>query len=178
MSDHPLKMKDKLKTKKRPTATCRIFCGDPEKYKTEVEGSFANLVELLKDFNPEEEMPEPMKVAGKSMMEELLKLQEPYFQKFVFRAIHPIRFEELMDSYPPRPGTKDAVCNWTDFGPRIFKECMVEPSYNSLTDEEWQEFFDECSHKEYEVLMNTSMNVNIRNVDPQSPKDLMTPYIK
>lgn len=174
MSNHPLKMADKLKTKKRPTTKCRIFVGDPEQYRTEVEESFENLLNLLRDFDPEKEMPEPMKIAGKAMMEDLAKIQEPFYQTFVFRALHPVKFEELMDEYPPPEGKKEMICDWPKFNPRIFKECLIEPAYDSLSDDEWQAFFDECSHKEYEVLMNTSMDANIRNVDPQSPKDLMT----
>lgn len=174
MSSHPLKMKDKLKTKKRPTTRCRIFVGDHDKYRTEVEESWSNIINLFKDYNPDEDLPEPLKIAGKGMMEELTKLQDPYYQTFVFRALHPVKYEELMDEYPPRPGTKDEICNWTDFNARIFKECLIEPGYDSLSEEEWQEFFDECSHKEYQMLMNAAMDANIRNVDPQSPKDMMT----
>lgn len=174
MSDHPLKMKDKLKGKKRPVTRCKIFVGDPDEYKTQVEESFANLVGLLKDFDPESEMPEPMKIAGKAMVEDLLKMQEPYYQTFVFRAMPAVAFEKLIDEYPARPNTTDEVYNWETFPPRIFKECLVEPVYDTMSDEEWAEFFTECSHKEYDLLMRAGMDSNLRNIEPSTPKDLMT----
>jgi len=178
MSEHPLAMKDKLKAKKRPIKDCRIFVGDRDKYQKEVEESLANLINFLKDIQGNEEIPEPAMNVGKKLIEDLAKLQEPYYQKFVFRALNPVKFEKLMEEYPPPKGKETEVCDWEAFNRRIFQECLIEPSYDSLTEEEWEEFFDSCSHKEYELLMNTSMDVNIRNVDPTSPKDLMTPRSK
>jgi len=172
MTNIPLS--EKLKGKKLPVTECRIFVGDRDKYKEEIEESFSNLLDFLKSIQDREDLEAPVMETGKKMLEKIAKLQEPYYQRFVFKALKPTKFEKLMDEYPPPKGKETDICDWEAFNARIFKECMVEPAYDSLTDDEWGEFFEACSHKEFELLMNTAMDANIRNADPQSPKDLMT----
>ncbi|MFI6737437.1 hypothetical protein ACIBI9_31315 [Nonomuraea sp. NPDC050451] len=171
-------MQDKLKAKKRPTTRCRIFVGDPDEHSKAYETSFLALVELFKDYKAGDEMPEPMKIAGRQLLEDLAKVQEPYFQTFVFRAMKPDAFEKLLDVHPPRPNSDDIAYNEDTFPPAVFKECLIEPAYDTLTDAEWKAFFDECSHKEHVLLHNTALDANMRNIEPSTPKDLMTPSLK
>jgi hypothetical protein len=178
MSNHPLKMKDKLKNKKRPTAKCRIFVGDHEEYRQSTEQSFVKLVELFKDFKPDTEMPEPLRIAGKELFKDFSEVQEPFFQTFVFRAMHPVAFEKLLDAHPARPNIDELGYNHETLRPVVFKECLIEPEYVTQTDEEWEAFFNECSHKEYNLLMSTAMEANLRNIELSTPKDLMTQLSK
>lgn len=172
MTEHPLKMK--LKGKKRPTTHCKIFVGDPEEHRKISEGSFLKLVETFKDFKPDEEMPEELKALGIKLAEDYVKVQEPFFQKFIFKAMNPIAFERLVDEHPPRVGTKDEAWNDDTFRPEIFKQCLIEPAYDTLTDDEWEAFFEECSNKEHRLLLQTALSSNLRNIEPTNPKDLMT----
>lgn len=172
MSDHPLKMK--LKSKKRPTANCRLFVGDPDEYDKVTEGSFFRFLEIFRDFKPDEEMPEEMKALGVELAKEFAEAQEPFFQKFIFKAMNAIKFEELADEYPARPGTDDEAYNRDTFPPEVFKHCLIEPAYDTLTKEEWEAFFDECSNKERRLLLHTAVASNLRNIEPLNPKDLMT----
>lgn len=175
MSNHPLKMKDKLRGKKRPTTRCKIFVGDSAQHLASTQETFLKLVDTFKDYKPGEEMPEPLKIAGKHLLEDLGKIQEEYFQTFVFKAMLPEDFETLLDQHAPRPDTADRGYNGETFPMAVFKECLIEPIYSTLTDEEWQEFFAECSHKEMNLILRTAMDCNMRNIEPSTPKDLMTP---
>lgn len=174
MSTHPLKMKDKLKGKKRPTAHCTIFVGDPDKHKEVTQESYKDFASIVKTYKPEEGINDTMLAVAQKVMKNFAKQQEPFFQRFVFRAMHPVSFEQLADEYPPREGTEDVAYNFETFPRRIFKECLVEPEYSTLTDEEWDEFFENCSQKERRLLLDTAMTCNMRNIEPATPKDLMT----
>lgn len=177
MTKHPLKMADKLKAKKRPTTRCQIFVGDHDEHSKSTQETFLKLVQTLKDYQPGQEMPEPMRIAGTHLLENWGKTQEEYFQTFVFRAMHPVEFEKLLDEddHKARPNTEDVAYNTETFPPAVFKKCLIEPVYDTLTDEGWKAFFDECSHKEMTLLLNTALECNMRNIEPSTPKDLMTP---
>lgn len=172
MSTHPLAMK--LKGKKRPTTNCKIFVGDPEEHRKLTEGSFMKFVEAFKDFKPGEELPEELKALGIALAKEFQETQEPFFQTFVFKAMNAIKFEKLADEFPARPGTEDEAYNRDTFPPEVFKQCLIEPAYDTLTEEEWEAFFDECSNKERRLLLHTAVASNLRNIEPLNPKDLMT----
>lgn len=174
MTNHPLKMKDKLKAKKRPITRCQIFVGDPDKHRESTQETFLKLIQTLKDFKPDQEMPEAMRIAGKHLLEDWGKSQEEYFQTFVFRAMHPVEFERLLDEHKPRPDTEDVAYNGETFPHAVFTACLIEPVYDTLSEEEWKAFLDECSHKELTLLYQTALECNMRNIEPSTPKDLMT----
>lgn len=173
MADHPLKMKDKLKAKKRPTSRCKIFVGDPDEHRKLTETSFMEFITLFKDFKPGEMTPE-LRDAALELTQSFSSVQEPYFQTFVFRAIHPVEFERFAEEHPPREGTSDIAYNYETFPMAVFKRCLVEPTADTLNDEEWEEFFANCSQKERRLLLDTALECNLRHIEPTTPKDLMT----
>ena len=174
MSDHPLKMKDRLKAKKRPTASCRIFVGDQEEYQKTIRESFSDLYEILKGFSGE--MPDHIREGTLEVLKSFNSRQEPYFMRFVFRAMDPVAYEKLaeQDEYKPRPNTDDIAFNYDTFPVRVFRECLIEPVYDTLSDEEWDEFLKNCSQVERRLLLDTGLSANQRNIEPSTPKDLKT----
>src|SRR5688572_27655581 len=95
MTDHPLKMKERLKAKKRPTAYCRILVGDQEELEEVNKASMNGLLEILKGFK--DEMTPQMTSGVMELLKDFTKKQEPFFQRFVFRAMHPVVYEKLAD---------------------------------------------------------------------------------
>lgn len=175
MSKHPLSMKDKLSKKTRPVTSCRIFVGDPEEYRTTTQEKFMPLLKFFGDNSNEmDNLTAEQRRIGIKLMEAFSESQEPFFQTFRFKAMKPVPFERLADEYPPREGTEDVAFNYDTFPRRIFQECMIEPAYKTLSEEEWDEFLENCSQKERRLLFDTAMNSNLRNVEPSTPKDLMT----
>jgi hypothetical protein len=174
MSDHPLKMKDRLLNKKRPTSKCRIFVGDQTEFDDTNQESVKALLEVIKDYKDDfnAEIRDKVVKLGK----EFNAKQEKFFEAFVFRAMKPVEFEGLTDveEYRPRAGTDDIAFNYETFPTAVFRLCLIQPAYETLSDEEWDEFLDNCSQKERRLLLDTALQCNMRSIEPSTPKDLMT----
>jgi hypothetical protein len=174
MSDHPLKMKDKLLGKKRPTSKCRIFIGDQTEFDEVNQEAVKSLLESIKGY--QNELSAEMRETIIRVAKEFTAKQEPFFTTFVFRAMKPVEYEKLteVEEYRPRPGTDDIAFNYDTFPVAVFRQCLIEPAYDTLSDEEWDEFLDNCSQTERRLLLDTSLTCNQRNIEPSTPKDLMT----
>lgn len=172
MSNHPLKMADKLKGKKRPTANCRIFVGDAEALKNITDNAILSLIKSVKDY--EDTVTPEMSKAMLELFKAHSEAQEPFFQKFVFKAMPPVAFEDFAEEHSPREGSDDIAFNYKTFPTAVFRKCLIEPVYSTLTDEEWDEFLENCSQKERRLLLDTAMNCNLRSIEPSTPKDLTT----
>jgi hypothetical protein len=177
MSEHPLKMSERLKNKKRPVKHCRIFVGDQDDLDVITNSAYVELMKIVREKESDKINESEQATQTISLVTRLVIDQSAHFQKFSFRAMKPVEFEQMSElpEYAPREKTKDIAYNVDTFPRAVFFECMIEPERNSLTPEEWEEFFENCSQKEYDLLLNTSMEANLRNIEPTTPKGWMTP---
>lgn len=157
-------LRERLSTRKRPTAVYRIRIDDSADAERELTEARAVLqfATLTGD--------EDRAARARARVEAAEVAFNACYEAIVLTSLKPGDFEALVDVHKARPGTGDEAWNVDTFPRACFMECAPA----EMTEAEWDAFLaDACSDAERTALYNTAIAVNVRVPDPTVPKDLM-----
>lgn len=154
-------IRDRLKSRKRPTATCRIRVDDT----TEAE---AELKKVLTEIGIITSRGEDVEESLLSQAQQASEALESCYVSVTLSALPLEDLEALIAENPPKEDGKD---RWNpDTFPRA---CFLACAPDVLTSEEWEEFLDkQCSDGERFELYAAAVAVNERAPRGLLPKAL------